>query len=147
MKKQKIFWSVAIVLASMTLGCVQRLDPVTGEQSTVLREDVATKIDAVAEAAPGIAALLAMFIPMLYPGIGIVGGAAGMWAKLRPKLKTARTEAETYFVVTEGLVAAIDKYKADNPNEWAKLRDVIGGQIGDNSENVIRALRGLPPKD
>ena len=147
MKNRKIFWFVAIVITSITLGCVQELNPVTGEEETRLNPEIAAKIDAVAEAAPGMAALLAIFFPMLYPGIGLVAGAAGAWARMRPKLKTARTEAETYFTVTESLVEAIEQYKADNPTEWAKLREKLGDNVGDNTEAIIRAIRGLPHKD
>ncbi len=147
MKKRKIFWFVAIIVTSITLGCVQELNPVTGEQESLLDPVVAAQIDAVAEAVPGMAALLAIFIPALYPLAGIAAGAAGAWAKMRPKLKVARTEAETYYTVTESLVEAIEQYKTDNPKEWAKLRAKLGDNIGDNTEAVIRALRGLPQKD
>ncbi len=147
MKKWTRIVVLAALFAAMGAGCVTSLNPGTGETETLLREDVATKIDAVAEAAPGIAALLAIFVPMLYPGIGIVGGAAGMWAKLRPKLKTARTEADMYYAATESLVEAIERFKEKDPVSWATLREKLGDNVGDNTEAVIRAIRGLPLKD
>lgn len=145
MKTLKIVLVVAWL--SLAAGCIQQLDPVTGEEEFVLKPEIAAKIDVVAEAAPGMAALLAIFFPALYPLAGLAAGAAGAWARMRPKLKTARTEAETYFTVTESLVEAIEQYKADNPDEWAKLRAKLGDNIGANTESVIRAIRGLPLKD
>ena len=147
MKKHKIFWFVAIIVASITWGCVQELNPVTGEQESLLDPVVAAQIDAVAEAAPGMAALLAIFIPALYPLAGIAAGAAGAWAKMRPKLKVARTEADIYYAATESLVEAIERFKEKDPASWATLREKLGDNVGANTEAVIRAIRGLPLRD
>ena len=147
MKKHKIFWFVAIVLASITLGCVQGLNPDTGQIETVISPEAVVVIDAVAEAAPGLAALLALLVPAALPVSTLLVGAAGVWVKMKPKLTTARTEAEHFYSATESLVEAIEQFKADNPEEWVKLRSKLGENVGENTEAVIRAIRGLPLKD
>lgn len=147
MKKRKIFWFIAIVCASITWGCAQQLNPETGQQVTTIAPEAVVAIDTAAEAAPGIAALLAIFFPALYPVIGVVAGAAGAWRTMKPKVTAAKTEAGVYHAATESLVSAIEQYKADNPEAWETLRAKLGDNIGDNTEAVIRAIRGLPPKD
>lgn len=147
MKKHKIFWFVAVILASITWGCVQELNPDTGQVETLMNPGVATQIDVVAEAAPGIAGLLAVFFPALFPVVGIVAGAAGAWAKMRPKVIVARTEADMYYAATESIVDAIEQWKAAGPEAWISLKAKLGDNVGDNTEAVIRAFRGLPLKD
>lgn len=147
MKKRKIFWFIAIVCASITVGCVQQMDPVTGEQAAVMAPEAVIAIDTAAEAAPGIAAMLALFFPALYPVIGVVAGAAGAWGRMRPKVVAAKDEAEIYHAATESLVESIEQYRKEHPELWVHLREKLGGNIGENTEAVIRAMRGLPPKD
>ncbi len=147
MKKRLVIMAVVCWLSLSVCGCVQQLDPVTGEEKLVLKPEVAAKIDAVAKAAAPMATMLAMFFPALYPLAGIAAGAAGAWAKMRPKLKVARNEADMYYAATESLVEGIEQWKADNPAAWTKLRDKLGRNVGDNTEAVIRAIRGLPLKD
>ncbi len=128
-------------------GCVQQMDPATGEQGAFLDPEAITVIDAAAEAAPGLAAMLALLFPVLVPASAVIVGAAGMWGKMKPKLKVARTEADMYYAATESLVESINQYKADNPDAWAALREKLGNNVGENTEAVIRAIRGLPLKD
>jgi len=147
MKKRLVSMAVVCWLSLGVCGCVQELNPVTGEQETLVKPGVVAKIDAVAEAAPGLAAILAIFFPALLPAGTLVAGAAGAWAKMRPKIKTARKEAEIYHTATESLVEAVEQFKADNPDQWAKLKAKLGDNVGANTEAVIRAIRGLPTKD
>ncbi len=128
-------------------GCVQQMDPVTGEQATVIAPEAVVAIDTVAEAAPGVAALLALFFPALLPVSTLLVGAAGTWARMKPKVTAATNEAGIYHAATESLVSAIEQHKVDNPEMWAALKVKMGDNIGDNTEAVIRAIRGLPLKD
>lgn len=147
MKKRKIFWSIAIVLASITLGCTQVTDPVTGVEATVIAPGAVEAIDTVAGAAPGLAALLALFFPALYPAVGLVAGAAGAWVRMKPKVTTARNEAAIYHAATESIVQVLEQWKTENPEAWVTLRTKLGDNVGANTEAVVRALRGLPLKD
>ena len=128
-------------------GCVQQMDPATGEQGSFLDPEAISVIDAVAEAAPSLAAMLSLFFPVLLPASGLIVGAAGTWARMRAKVLMAKTEADLYHSATESLVESIEQYKADNPDAWELLRAKLGDNVGENTEAVIRAIRGLPLKD
>ena len=143
---KKTLW-LAVIALLLVLGCVQTIDPVTGEQATAIAPGAVVAIDTVAEAAPGIAALLVLFFPALIPVSTLLVGAAGTWARMKPKLTTATTEAETYHAATESLVSAIEQHKVDNPEMWAALKVKMGDNVGANTEAVVRAIRGLPYKD
>lgn len=138
---------VSLLMTLCLAGCIQQLDPVTGETASMISPEAMVAIDTAVEAAPAATALLALFFPALLPLGGILAGAAGAWGKMRPKLKVARTEADMYYAATESLVESINQYKADNPDAWAALREKLGNNVGENTEAVIRALRNLPPKD
>jgi hypothetical protein len=123
------------------------MDPVTGERATTIAPEAVAAIDTAAEAAPGIAALLALFFPALYPAVGLVAGAAGAWARMKPRVVAATNEAEIYHAATESIVQTLEQWKTANPEAWETLRTSLGDNIGENTEAVIRAMRGLPPKD
>jgi hypothetical protein len=78
---------------------------------------------------------------------GALGAALAAWRKYKPLLTAATTQATQSYNTTSAVVSAIETYKTDNPTEWLKLEEYLTKAIGPNAENVIRAIRGLPPKE
>lgn len=147
LRKRYFVWSLLVIITSITLGCVRTLNPDTGQPEMKLSQEAATKIDAVTEAAPGVLTLLGAFFPVLLPFAGVAVGVGGTWKRMKPKVTVAQSEARQYHAVSESLVQTIEEYKRDYPEHWEKLRIKVDRNVGANTEAVIRALRGLPPKD
>ncbi len=139
-----------IILASCLLmllaGCEVITNPATGEKEYHLSPKDANSIEDSGEITVGVLGALGILWPVLLPIAGYAGGALRMFRKLKPKLTTAKTEAETYHSATDSIVAAIESFKTDYPKEWTILESKLNKAIGPKAENVIRALRGLPSK-
>ena len=124
-------------------------------ETTVVPEKVATTIDAVVnigdKTIPIAVAGASTFWPIAAPifeGIGILLlGIGGTWLKLRRPLTEAQGEAKQFYGVTAALVESIKQWRLERPEDWKYLEEKLSNAIGDKAENVIRALRGLPPKD
>jgi len=111
------------------------------------------KIEAVTE---GGASILVQLAPILGSLAGLIGGgvlgALQIWRKLKPKILEAQGEAEVSYTVTESLVEAIELLKKEQPEQWKKLGSFIDIELKSAGidvkilENVIRGIRGLPPK-
>ena len=137
-----------VVLACLLCGgCTEQLNPSTGEQETIVSPKAVVVLDTAAEAAPGLAGLMALLFPALLPVSTLLVGAAGMWKRMKPKIAAATKEADVYHAATESIVQVLEQWKATNSDAWETLRAKLGNSIGDNTEAVIRAIRGLPPKD
>jgi hypothetical protein len=77
---------------------------------------------------------------------GIFGATLAAWRKYKPLLTIAQTKADQAYNATSAVVTAIEKYKTDNPANWAALQAELEKAVGPTAENIIRAIRGLPAK-
>lgn len=143
--------SLVVVVLLAIAGCVTTTNPATGEKNVAL--DPNSAIVTIGEAAAeGVAAVA----PFLGPtGIligGIAAGALGAWRKIKPSLTAAKTEAEQYHAAAAATVTGLEAFKESNPEAWAAIGTKIQEQLTKQGidpkvvENVIRGLRGLPPK-
>lgn len=142
---------LAICLLALTLcvGCKVVTDPATGEKKYSLDTKVSDKAEQGAEVGVALAPLLG---PIGIPIATALAGALAAWRKAKPKLIESQNKAAIYYSVSSATVTALDEFKKTNPEQWAVLGGMIEAQIqkmgGDPVaiENLIRALRGLPPK-
>lgn len=107
------------------------------------------KVMSGAEAAEQIAKGVSVFWPPATLIAGGIGAAIAAMRKYKPQIAQAKGEAQQFYVATNALVWAIEKYKKDNPEDWEqKLEPILAKNIDPNGsiEAVIRALRGLPAK-
>ena len=148
MKKKLVMWSAVFVL--FLVGCIESKDPNSVKLYQLDPNSKIVKAIDVAASQAEIARAVANALSVWVPGAGIVsigiGWFAGLWRKLNPVLAKASTKAEKFYGTTTALVSAIEDFKTTNPAEWAKISDHLSGVIGPNTENIIRAIRGLPPK-
>jgi len=143
------FWIILVVLLPVG-GCLEGVDPVTGEATMSLDPNAADTGESIAE---GVIALAPLFGSA---GAGIaatLAGALGIWRqKIRPKLEEQRTKADHYHAAAAATVEGVEAIKGTYPEQWAAVK----GQFMDAAqkqgidplivENVIRGLRGLPAK-
>lgn len=113
-------------------------------------------VAAIEQGVNGASGLATALAPLLGPTALIVGSALatalGVWRKLKPRYMAAENKAELANAVSGSIVDAIDILKKDHPAEWDKLRPLVVEALRHSNidakvlENVIRGLRGLPPK-
>jgi len=145
-------WIVIVMIMMIVLfvaGCVESTNPATGAKLYQLDPNTAAFLDKVAEGA-NVAEIggnaLSVFWPIAGLIAGIAGGLVGMWRRLKPQITKAQEEADLYYNTAAGVVASIEKFKAEYPEDWEKLEVELTKLIGERAEAVIRALRGLPKK-
>lgn len=146
-KKMLLVCTVAILCCASLISCSKGTDPETGKTTYRLDTKAADNIEKGVKTGLDIMAILSALFPVLLPVVGAGTGIYGAWRVVRPKLEIARDEANTYHIATSSLVTAVEKFKITNPEQWKDLKEVLSDKLGPNAENVIRALRGLPPKD
>ncbi len=141
--KRKVL--LAMVLLICMGGCIKTT---TDDGETTYRVDPneIAKYEKPVEDTVNILTALSPLFPFLIPFATGIGGALGIWKLQKPKLVKARTKSELYYDTANSLVATLEKFKETNPTEYVKLKERLVKTIGSNTENVIRALRGLPPK-
>jgi len=149
MRRTMVYWLAALLLTFLPLmgGCRVTTDPETGEKLVQVDPNTAAKIETGASAAATGLTVLSPFVPWLTPVAGIVAGVLGAWLKIKPKLTAAQSDATMYHSATESIVLALESFKTSNPTEWRKLSKILGDNTGVRTENVVRALRGLPAKE
>lgn len=141
MKSNKLTWlAIMMVPVFFVPGCEELKRAASADPNT------ATAIEGAAEAGVGILQALAAIWPGAAVGAGALGTALAAWRKAKGKLAASKTEGEAYYHTTQALVLAIDEYREANPDKWIKLKATLEGAIGPEAENIIRALRSLPPK-
>lgn len=130
-------------------GCVTEVDPVTGEKTTSLDPNAAATGEAIVEGGIAIAPLFGTAGAAVG---GILLGVLGAWRKIKPSLMTAKTEAEQYHAAASAVVTGLEEFKETNPEAWTQVGKLLSEQMKKQGidpktiENVIRALRGLPPR-
>jgi len=147
MKKWFKVLLLAVVLSVGLTGCVESTDPASGETQYALDAEKAAEVEKYVET--GITVLMALSV--IWPGLipaglaAILIGALAAFRKIKPQLVDAKSEAEQYHSTTASVVAAIEAFKESNPDDWTKLEEKLKKALGPAAENIIRALRGLPP--
>lgn len=134
---------ICMVLGLLVAGCITSVDPETGKTLYSLDPNVVSTIEPLVETGITIGTILAAIFPVLVPIVTAAGGIYGTWKKLKPQVVKAQTEAGLYHTAVSSLVQAIEDYKESDPEGWEKLKAKI--KVGDKVENVIRAIRLLPP--
>ena len=135
------------------IGCTQVVQP-DGTTAVALDPNVVANIEGIIE---GGGTTLVALTPLLGPLATLIGGIAlgGLrtWRKLKPQLMEAKGKAEVSNAAVQVLVASIEALKVDYPTEWTEhLEPLIEKAITTAGldpkvvENVIRGIRGLPPK-
>lgn len=143
MKKLYLVFCLGTIL--FAVGCVKTIDSSGKPQYSIdpnTGEAVQTGLDVGAATATGVSAVWPFAVPVSI----ILTALAGIWRKTNPVLAQATTEAQKYFDVTNSIVTGIESFKEVAPEQWEKLSEQLSKAIGPEVENVIRALRNLPPK-
>ena len=133
-----------MVLLLCVGGCLKTITD--GKKTYSIDPNEAVKYEKPVEDTVNILNALSPLFPVLIPFATGLGGIYGAYKLQKPKLTKAQSESELYHNTAGSLVAALEKFKETNPNEYAKLKERLVKTIGSDTENVIRALRGLPPK-
>jgi hypothetical protein len=139
---------LSIVFVAFFCGCTKEINTETGETTWKLNPIISQQVEDTAEGAAGLLTALTPFIPHA----GVAGGALltalGIYRrKVKPNFDKAKTEANLYHTATHTLVEVIEDIKKNEPEVWAKIKPLLETEMGQNIENAIRAIRGLPPKE
>ena len=136
-----------IIIAVLLLcsGCIKTVTD--GEATYRLDPNEAAKYEQVVEVTGGVMALLVPIFPFLAPILAAGGGAYAVYKNQKPKFTKEQTRADAYHGASETLVSVIEKFKETNPTEYTVLEERLKKYVGPETENIIRALRGLPPKE
>ena len=147
MKKRIVISCSMLMFLLSAHGCVRSTDE-QGRTTYSLDPCSVDKAEKQTEAAIGLMSLLGTIWPALLPVAGVAAGVYGTYKRVKPKLDTARTEANLYHTSTHTLVAIVEDIKIKQPDLWAKLKPILNdAKMSTNIQNVILALRGLPPKE
>ncbi len=169
---KKVKWSlsgIVIVLGVgliVCAGCQTRILPVHGDPNDPNRvtsnvterridPNIAGKIVTGGQIVQGGAAA-GTGIPVVGPILGLLAGlisaGLGVWAKIGPQLTQYKSDYEQANAVAQASVTTIEELKKAYPEVWAKLSDTMKEQLEHSGinfnilDNIIRGLRGLPPK-
>jgi len=142
--KKLLICMVLLVVALVVAGCVPGTDPNTGAKTWRFDPNAAATAEKYVETGTSIMTVLAPIFPVLYPVLLITGGVLAGWRKMKPKVTKAQNRAELCHTAIESLVVAIEELKEVSPESWEKLKEKI--KVGPEIENIIRAIRLLPPK-
>lgn len=143
---------LCLVVLCIISGCKTVTDD-SGNETRVVDPNAVAKIESGVDAGAALSQLLA---PLIGPSAYLISGglltALGIWRKVKPKIMDATSSAEVAHATTTSVVEAIELYKKENPTEWAKLAPKVTEAIQKSGldpkvvGNVIRGIRGLPPK-
>jgi len=141
-------WLITLVFVLCVLGCTKEIND-QGKETWKLNPIFSEKIEAPIEAGGNLLTALAPLLP--YAGTAGVAllTALGIYRKtVKPQFEEAKTEANLYHTSTHTLVAIIEDIKIKQPDLWAKLKPFLeDAKMSKNIQNVILALRGLPPSE
>lgn len=144
MKKKVI---MVIVLLGLVSGCIPVPDPNTGETKYKPDPNIVSAVEKTIEVAIGVGTATTPLLPWMAPIVALAAGAYATYKRQKPKLVAAETSAAKAHSVTEALVNVLEDFKEQEPEKWKKLKALMSDYVGTETENVIRALRGLPPKE
>jgi hypothetical protein len=140
----RFVWIPTTVALCLLAGCItgQSGDPVLTAGTIETLDQIAS----VAEPLGQTAVSLSMLWPPLAVLGGLLGGGAGAWKRMKPKLEEATTTAEFATYAGEATMVALEEFKKSHPEEWGTLSVILREHHGPEVENFYRALRDLPPK-
>lgn len=152
--KAKMLLGIVVLVCLLVVGCLKSVSPETGETLHSLDPNTVENLQEMGEAGSMILGILSMFWPVLLPIAGYVGGAIRISKKLTPKLIEAQTETQMFHTIASSTILGIEEFKKEYPKEWKELEaeldafknKVVKPEDQLNIENLIRGLRGLPPK-
>lgn len=146
---------VCVSLSFGAIGCVSSIDPETGTEQVNLDPNTVADLQKMGETASTVLSILSFWWPFLLPIAGYVGGAVRVSKKLTPQLTQAQSESLMYHTAASATAIGIEEFKKEFPDEWAKLEPELNAAKDKlikpedrlRIENIIRGLRGLPPKE
>jgi len=152
--KSKILFALTILVCLFVTGCLTSVNPETGQSLYALDPNTVNNLQEMGDAASLILSILSLFWPVLLPVAGYVGGAVRISKKLTPKLTEAQTEVQMYHTIASSTALGIEEFKKEYPKEWKELEikldkfkdKIVKPEDQLKIENIIRGLRGLPPK-
>lgn len=139
---------MALLLVLLFAGCTVQ------NGATTVDPNVVSAIEGIAEGTGTTAVALTPILGPLAAAIGgVILGGLRVWRKMKPELMEAKGKQEIAYAATSVLVKSIEQLKKDHPEDWDKHLEpiihkaiVTAGMDPKVVENVIRAIRGLPPK-
>ena len=138
---------LSVILLFFVCGCTKEINE-QGQATWKLDPVRSEKVEKQVESAAGLLTALTPFLPHAGVAATALLTALGVYrTKVKPNFDKARTEANLYHTTTHTLVQVIETIKKDEPELWAKIEPFMDSKIGKNTENVIRAMRGLPVKE
>lgn len=134
-----------VVLMSLgVFGCIRTITD--GKTTYRVDPNKAAVVEKTAEVSVTVMQALTPFFPWLGAVATGIGGSLTVWRTQKPKFIREQTRADLFHGTAESLVVLLEKFKGTNPTEWAALEKILSDKVGPETENVIRALRGLPQK-
>ena len=142
---------IGLMLVFMVTGfvsCEWREDVETGKKHIRIDPNEAGKYEDAAEGSIGIMTALSPLFPFLIPVITGVGGALGIWRRLKPKLTASEEEKNNFVRGGEVLAMVLEELKTEHPDIWKDVGPKIEVLIKNSTliENAIRGFRHLAPK-
>lgn len=138
---------VIVLMCLLSLsGCVATIDPTTGGKLYSLDPNAVSIIEPIVKGGLTIGAILATIFPgssIITVGLAAIGSIFATWKRMKPRVTKAQGRAELCHTSTAALVTAIEEYKKIDPKGWEALKKEI--KVGPEVENIIRAIRNLPP--
>lgn len=129
MRNGLLWWLAVAWLVMPIVGCVDVVDPNTGQHISMIDPNIAEPVEHGAEA-------VASLLPFLWPPAGVALAAAlAYWRRIKPALVAVRSTAKT-------TVTAIERLKTQSPPAWADLKPILQGLLpkGDPQADKIRAM-------
>lgn len=137
---------LAVVLVLLCGSCEKAVND-AGQITYRLDPNTAAQLEKGGETAIDIMQILGAIWPPLAIAGSIGGTALASYKKLKPKWTTAQSEANLYHTATHHIVVMIEDLKKNHPEIWKdEVKPKLDKAMGPEIENVIRSLRGLPPK-
>jgi hypothetical protein len=135
---------IAMLLCLMS-GCIDVLDPTTGETYAQLDPNVVAGI----QTGLGVASGTAQAASTVWPGATLVMTLILIATKVLDGLakKKLKSEGDTALSALGLVVRGVETLKTEKPEAWAALKVNFTDLIGPTMENIIRKVRGLPPKE
>ena len=138
------FWMIiTLTVVLCGAGCygLYQYDPENGNQLS----EGGKKIDAVVESVDAIASASAVLIPGLAGIAGVFGGIAGTWRAYKAKMESMSGDVEAATATAESLVAAIEEFKGQFPEQWDKLKAFLEKyeNASESAEDVLDLIQAL----
>lgn len=166
MKRNTFIAIIFILIVIPVTGCQSRLRPIHGDPNDPNRvtamakehrvdPNIAARVESVAQVvAVGSSAGSGLPVvgPVLAALAGILTTGLTLWRRYSPQLTQYRSDYEQANAVASASVATIEELKKLSPETWTKLQTTMQAELSKHGinvvvlENVIRGLRGLPPK-